>query len=93
MTEEITVTLKRDELQAMLKQAAHDGAKQALIEVGLGDADAVVDVKDFRALMRTWRHTRRLALEAAVKRIVDFVMIILVLGITAKLGLTFLGVK
>lgn len=55
------ITLGADELAAMLEKAVHDGAKRALKEIGLDDAEASGDVRELRVLLDTWRQFKRTA--------------------------------
>ncbi len=42
----------------MLDRAARRGAKAALAELGLHDAQAAADINDMRSLIAAWRETR-----------------------------------
>jgi hypothetical protein len=54
-----TVRLSDTELQAMLSQAAEQGAKSALEKLGLHDDNAPRDLRDLRDLLSAWRATRQ----------------------------------
>lgn len=79
MTGHETLALTQSELQDILTKAAHDGARQALADVGLGDEDAVEDFKEFRALMKTYRFAKKVVaqsiLKALARRAIDFLLI------------------
>ncbi len=51
--------MTEQELEAAIQKAAHEGAKQALKEVGLSDGEAYDDVKELRGLLDTWRATKK----------------------------------
>lgn len=54
------ITITEDHLSAIVREAARDGAHQALAEVGLGDETASGDIKDLRNLIDSWRDNRHI---------------------------------
>lgn len=74
------IEMPKDALQAMLQQAAHDGARAALKEIGLSDENAAKDVLEIRSLLDTYRAVKR-ATAVAVAKLVA----------TALLGAALLG--
>ena len=46
------------ELERIIHQAAHEGAKEVLKEIGLSDEEAYDDVKELRGLLDSWRATK-----------------------------------
>ena len=55
------VYITREELSILMHQAAKDGAKQALAEVGLNDPSAGQDVRELRNLIESWRSSKKLS--------------------------------
>jgi hypothetical protein len=51
--------IDRDELAALIEKAMHDGSRQALREIGLGDENAMRDLSELRNLLDTWRQFKR----------------------------------
>jgi predicted hydrocarbon binding protein len=47
------------ELKLVIQDAAKEGAKQALKEIGLSDIHAYDDVKELRSLLETWKSTKQ----------------------------------
>lgn len=65
----------------MLNTAAHDGARKALSEIGLGDEGAAEDMKTLRSLLDAWNSTKRIALESFVRTLVQGLLAVFILGI------------
>lgn len=61
-------------LRALLVDAAHEGAREALAEVGLSDANAASDVRDLRFLLDSYRGARRF-LGDTTKRVVMAIIV------------------
>jgi 2-iminoacetate synthase ThiH len=76
-------TLTPQEFERMLREAAAEGAKQALAAVGLHDEDAGEDIIALRGLLRDWRTVRSGTLAAIGKAI----------GMVILAGLAFLSGK
>ena len=55
----MNIDLDNDELKALLRQAAKEGARQALSEVGLDGEDAQEDIKELRNLIDSWRSAKK----------------------------------
>lgn len=55
------LALEAGQLAEMLSRAAHDGAKQALKEIGLADDGAGADVRELRSLLESWRQFKQAA--------------------------------
>lgn len=47
------------EIKLVIQDAAKEGAKEALKEIGLSDAHAYDDVKELRSLLETWKSTKQ----------------------------------
>ena len=84
--EEGNITVTRLELQTLLTQAAHTGARQALTEIGLGDAEAGNDIRDLRDWLRACRIVKSEALKTAVSVVTKTVIMALVIGIAYIIG-------
>ncbi|KFI24319.1 hypothetical protein CG50_10730 [Paenirhodobacter enshiensis] len=61
------ITMTTDELEDMLDRAARRGAKAALAELGLHDAQAATDINDMRSLIAAWREARSTAWQTMVR--------------------------
>jgi hypothetical protein len=55
------------QLQAMLTEAAEQGAKLALKEVGLHDDEAGRDIRDLRNVLDGWRSARKTVLSTVTQ--------------------------
>lgn len=55
------------QLRAMLTEAAEQGAKLALKEVGLHDDEAGKDIRDLRNVLDGWRTARKTVLSTVVQ--------------------------
>lgn len=84
MEEDITLT--RLELQTLLTQAARTGAKQALADIGLNDAEAGNDIRDLRDWIRACRIVKSEALKTAASVITKAVIMAIVVGIAYMIG-------
>ena len=82
----IDMELDEQKLQILLRQAAHEGAQQALKEVGLHDEHAGKDISDLRDLIDGWRDVRRSIVTAFVKWVTMGVLGLVALGAYSKWG-------
>lgn len=89
------VQLLRSDLQEMLNKASHDGAKKVLAEIGLADEEAMKEWKDFRELMKTFKEAKTMItktiLKAAVSKVFDLFVMLVMLGVATKLGIKMGG--
>jgi hypothetical protein len=87
---EDAVVLLRAEFRDLLRQAAHDGAREALAAVGLHDDDAAADLRDLRGILDAYRMARRTIWQTAIKVATAAVLAALIAGlaVTWKLDLT-----
>jgi len=69
------------ELEEIIRQAAHEGAVQALREVGLSDEEAYDDVKELRGLLDAWRATKITVGQTVARIITTAVLTALAVGI------------
>lgn len=61
------INMDRVELDRLLDDAAHRGAKAALKEIGLDDEKAIHDIRDLRDLLEAWKITTRSVWATVVK--------------------------
>jgi hypothetical protein len=80
------ITITEDHLSAIVREAARDGAHQALAEVGLGDETASGDIKDLRNLIDSWRDIRKTARQSFVQTITKGIIIALLVGLIATVN-------
>lgn len=85
--EQENITLTRLELQALLTQTAHAGAKKALTDIGLGDLEAGNDIRDLRDWLRACRIVKSEALKTAVSVVTKTVIMAMVMGIAYLISL------
>tara|TARA_R110000823_G_scaffold14939_10_gene49014 strand:- start:2152 stop:2412 length:261 start_codon:yes stop_codon:yes gene_type:complete len=67
MAEVTTYRLSKPEIEAMLQQAAQQGAREALTRIGLSDDNAPHDVRELRQLIDGWREVKSTVFKAVVK--------------------------
>jgi len=82
----INMELDEQKLQTLLKEAAREGAQQALREVGLHDDNAGKDIADLRDLIDGWRDVRKTMLATFVKWITLGILSVISLGVYTKWG-------
>ena len=83
----MNIDLDKEELKALLTQAAKDGAQQALAEVGLDGADAHKDIRELRHLIDSWRSAKKTMGQTALKLITTSVLVFIAVAVAMKLGL------
>lgn len=86
MSSDAPITLTRAELDDLLDKAAERGATRALKECGLEDVNATGDIRELRALLKSWQEVRKSALQAVVKFLTTALLGALLLGLGIKLG-------
>jgi len=69
------------EIKLVIQDAAKEGAKQALKEIGLSDIDAPNDVRELRSLLDTWRATKQTIGHTVARAITTAILTALALGI------------
>jgi hypothetical protein len=84
----MNIDLDNKELKALLTQAAKDGAKEALSEVGLDGENAQEDIKELRNLIDSWRSAKKTMGQTALKIITSSVLIFIALAVFMKLGIS-----
>lgn len=80
------VVLTRDELNILVKEAAREGARQALAEVGLHDDTAPNDVRELRNLIDSWRSAKKTIGSTVLKMATSAVLIFIMAAVAMKLG-------
>ena len=85
----ITVSLSQDELKSLLAEAARDGARKALSEVGLHDEDASQDVRELRNLIDSWRSAKATIGNTVLRLITTAVLVFIAGALAMKLGFHF----
>tara|TARA_X000001036_G_scaffold231174_1_gene216004 strand:+ start:4862 stop:5131 length:270 start_codon:yes stop_codon:yes gene_type:complete len=83
----MNIDLDNKELKALLKQAAKDGAREALSEVGLDGENAQEDIKELRNLIDSWRSAKKTMGQTALKIVTSSVLIFIALAVFMKLGI------
>lgn len=68
-------------MKALLAEAAREGARQALAEIGLHDEAAVADVRDMRAFIGAWRTMKKGAWSAAGSVLGKMLLLALMAGL------------
>ena len=82
-----TVTLPREEFEALLECAAERGARHALANVGLDGPDAANDIRELRGLLDAFNEAKRTAGLTVVKMLVTGLVMALLAGAFVKLKL------
>ena len=86
MAQVTTYRLTKTEIEAMLQQAAQQGAREALARIGLSDDDAPHDVRELRQLIDGWRDVKSTALKTIVRWCILAILGILSVGAYVTLG-------
>ena len=81
------VYITREELSILMHQAAKDGAKQALAEVGLNDPSAGQDVRELRNLIESWRSSKKIIGSTVLKMVTTGVRIFIAAAVAMKMGI------
>ena len=85
------VQLSRDELQKLLERAAHNGARKALADIGLNDAEAGADIHDLRDWLRACRMIKSEALKTAVSVATKAIIMAAIIGLAYLAGVKIGG--
>ena len=83
----MNIDLDNEELKALLRQAAKDGAREALSEVGLDGENAQEDIKELRNLIDSWRSAKKTMGQTALTIVTSSVLIFIALAVFMKLGI------
>lgn len=84
--EDYNITLTRQRLQILLTQSARTGAKQALSDIGLNDAEAGNDIRDLRDWLRACRIVKSEAIKTAVSVMIKTIIMALMIGLSYLIG-------
>lgn len=82
------VSLTREELQALMREAAREGARTALAEVGLSDGDAGTDIRELRNLIDSWRSAKKDIGSTILKVATSAILIFIAAAVAMKFGIT-----
>lgn len=74
-------------IRAIIEEASMIGANRTLDRIGLSDKGAAEDVKELRELLRGWRDAKKAAGSAVLGWVVRLAIMLLLLGIAARVGL------
>jgi hypothetical protein len=74
------------ELEKIISQAAQEGAKQALKDIGLSDQEAYDDVKELRSLLDAWRATKSTVGQTIARMLTTSILTALAIGIWMSWG-------
>ena len=80
-------------LHELIAEASEQGAARALARLGLSDEGACKDMAELRELLSAWRDAKRSATKAAVGWVVRMGLVLLLIGLAVKLGLTGLVLR
>ena len=80
------VILTREELDVLVREAAREGARQALAEVGLHDDTAPNDVRELRNLIDSWRSAKKTIGSTILKMATSAILIFIAAAVAVKLG-------
>jgi len=86
MAEDTTYRWHKPQIEAMLQQAAQQGAREALARTGVSDDDAPHDVRELRQLIDGWRDVKSTALKTIVRWCILAILGILSVGAYVTLG-------
>jgi len=80
------MSLSDAEIKILVQEAAEQGARKALHEIGLHDDDAGADVKELRSLLEAWRETKRTVGQTMARILTTAILTALAAGIWVKFG-------
>lgn len=80
-----------ENIYLLIEQASEEGAVRALAQLGLSDENAGADILELRALLDSWRDSKRTARQAVVRWIMRIFLSALILGLAVKFRLIQLG--
>tara|TARA_A100001037_G_scaffold289304_1_gene300915 strand:+ start:1736 stop:1960 length:225 start_codon:yes stop_codon:yes gene_type:complete len=70
-----------------MREAAREGARAALSEVGLNDEEAGQDVRELRNLIESWRSSKKIIGSTVLKMITTGVLIFIAAAVAMKMGI------
>tara|TARA_B100000749_G_C18393639_1_gene451420 strand:+ start:554 stop:820 length:267 start_codon:yes stop_codon:yes gene_type:complete len=80
------IHLTDEGLRKLVEEATAKGARAALKEIGLSDKNAGQDVRELRNLLDAWRGAKKTMGQTVVRMITTAILVILAVGVYAKLG-------
>ena len=80
------IHLTDEGLRKLVEEATAKGARAALKEIGLSDKNAGQDVRELRNLLDAWRGAKKTMGQTVVRMITTPILVILAVGVYAKLG-------
>ncbi len=80
-----------ENIYLLIAQASEEGATRALAQLGLSDEGAGTDISELRALLDSWRDTKRTARQTVIRWIMRLFFSALLLGLAVKFKLVQLG--
>lgn len=80
-----------ENIYLLIEQASEEGAVRALSQLGLSDENAGADISELRALLDSWRDTKKTARQSVVRWIMRMFFSALLLGLAVKFKLVQLG--
>ncbi|WCR09003.1 hypothetical protein JHX87_08470 [Paracoccus fistulariae] len=79
--------MSESEFEELLARAAQEGARRALVDVGLDGREAALDIRDLRALLEGIRLMRRTAAQTVIRILTAGLILTLLAGLALKLKL------
>lgn len=79
--------MTKEEIEILLERAAELGAAKALHSIGLGDEDAIHDIKELRGWLKASNLIKTTALRSAVGILTKVILLALLLGIMYLAGI------
>ena len=79
--------MSESEFEELLARAAQEGARRALVDVGLDGREAALDIRDLRALLEGIRLMRRTAAQTVIRILTAGLILTLLAGLALKLRL------
>ena len=81
------IQITREELNTLMREAAREGARAALSEVGLNDEEAGQDVRELRNLIESWRSSKKIIGSTVLKMVTTGVLIFIAAAVAMKMGI------
>jgi hypothetical protein len=81
------LSLRPEDLNELLTNAAERGAERALASLGLENGHAAADIRDLRGLIESWREARKTAWQTVIRTVTTAVLALLLVGAAIKLKL------
>lgn len=81
------ISISREELNTLMREAAREGARAALAEVGLHDDTAPHDVRELRNLIDSWRSAKKTIGSTIIKTVTTAALLFIAGAVAMKMGL------